>query len=194
MNLILDVDEVILDWQAAFVKWISQAYGLELDPAGPNSYDLTNWAGTEAVSLVRQFSTTPGFGEIPYTSGTLTFFEEFQRLSLPHSIKLITSCGVEDCTVNARRKNLRAIDPFVSEYHFLPLDAPKKEKLAACPPGSILVEDNVNHALEAVNLGMTAFVFKRSHNRRDLSIDPRLIWVDSWKPVLNTLSNLAKAT
>jgi hypothetical protein len=194
MNLILDVDGVILDWQAAFVKWVYQAHDLGLDPAGPNSYDLTGWAGTEAMSLVHQFSSTPGFGEIPYTSGTLTFFEDFQRLGLPHSIKLITSCGVEDCTVNARRKNLSAIDLFVSEYHFLPLGAPKKEKLAACSPGSVLVEDNVNHALDAVNLGMTAFVFKRSHNHRDLGIDPRLIWIDSWKPVLNTLCNLTKAT
>jgi hypothetical protein len=107
MNLILDVDEVILDWQAAFVKWSYQAHGLKLDPAGPNSYDLTGWAGTKAMSLVHQFSSTPSFGEIPYTSGTLTFFEDFQRLGLPHSIKLITSCGVEDCTVNARRKKLK---------------------------------------------------------------------------------------
>ena len=187
MNLILDVDEVILDWQAAFVKWTALS-GLKLDPAGPTSWDLTDWAGPEALSLVRQFNTTPSFAQIPFTTGTLEFFEDFKRLDLSYPIKLITSCGVTPATISARRKNLSAIDSAVSEYHFLPLGASKKERLASCPAGSILVEDNVSHALDAVNLGLTAFVFKRNHNRRDLGVDPRLIWIDSWKPVLRALA------
>jgi hypothetical protein len=136
MNLILDVDEVILEWHAAFLEWTALS-GLKLDPAGPSSWDLTDWAGPEALSLVRQFNTSSSFAQIPFTTGTLEFLEEYQRLGSPYPIKLLTSCGVEEATLNARRRNLSAIESFVSECHFLPLGASKKDQLTSYLPNRV---------------------------------------------------------
>lgn len=185
-DIIIDVDDVLLDWQGAFAKH----YGL--DPTGPSTWDLRPWAGPDAHDKVKAFNASEKFKHIPFVPGALDFFDQFEAAALPHRLHILTACGDSNSVVHARLANLRIIDSLITSYRFLPLGASKKEALAQMSPGSILIEDNVGHAQDAVGLGMTAFVFRKNHNRQqelESPADSRLFWIDTWQPVLDYLSH-----
>jgi phosphoglycolate phosphatase-like HAD superfamily hydrolase len=188
-HVILDCDDVLLDWQVSFVSFMADQ-GVMLNPLGPDSWDLSEWMGMPSGACRRWieiFNASHHFTSLKATDGAKAVVTALKTAG--HESTVLTSCGTDRDVMRGRHENLRSqfgsrwVDPF-KEVIFLPLGASKLtflRKLTARHNDVVFVEDNYTHALAGVEAGATSYCLRRSHNRSQEQwwLNDGVIWVDS---------------
>lgn len=196
-HFIFDCDDVLLDWQGAFIKFCAR-HGLILDLAGPNAFDMQEWTGLspEAIQLlVSAFNNSPGFAHLmPRPDAVDTVWRLHDA---GHTVSVLTACGTGRSSARARVSNLNVsfgyekrpdLSAFNGGIEILPLNASKFEHLynISRKTGDLVyVEDAYHHAVSGAVNGIKTYCLRRSHNRHhEGAHDSRIIWIDRLTEVL----------
>lgn len=180
MNLIVDVDGVLLDWLAGFKVFLNES-GIEVEGDGPSTWSMNEWIGVDDyLPLVREFNSRPAFGSLSAIRNSQLSMMAAIRSGF--EIHAISSSVSEESAVGARESNLKHVfgDIFKS-ITCLPLGESKEEALREHYKGSYYVEDNPEHALVGVNVGLKVFLMDRTHNRE--FSHPDIIRYEGWSEI-----------
>lgn len=190
MNIILDCDDVLMDWIGGFWDFCEEKTGKKLDRRGPMGWCMSSWIGVtpeQAMDFVREFNGSDRFGDLHATPGSVEFLK---TLADNNELHVITSCSSDPRTVALREHNLKSVfgDVF-SSITCLDLGTPKSAELEK-HADSIWVEDNVRNALLGANLGHETFVRRVQHNRhQEVNKDclGKVTWFTDWSEVSATI-------
>jgi 5' nucleotidase, deoxy (Pyrimidine), cytosolic type C protein (NT5C) len=186
MSVILDCDDVLLDWVGGFWDFCEEKTGRTLDRRGPMAWCMASWIGVtpkEGMDYVREFNASEAFGHLKPTVGSV---DTVKQLSLANELHVITSCSSAPEIVELREHNLRNVfgDVFAS-ITCLDLGTPKTKELAK-HGASFWVEDNVKNAVIGAELGHTAFVRRVTHNRQqevNKECFGKVTWFTDWSEI-----------
>lgn len=188
MTVILDCDDVLLNWIDSFHTWAEKRLGYSLAPAGPCSWSMGQWLGVDdatAFALVVEFNDSEHFKHLEPIEGAL---EALLELMPAHGLFVVTSCSTEPDVVFHRRANLKKhFGPIFQQVHCLDLGESKAEILHKFAP-AIWVEDNYKHALAGLEAGHRTFLRRRPHNeQQEATSHPEITWFSHWAEVIASI-------
>jgi len=165
--LIIDVDDVLLDWTSSFGKFITEHYGYKGVPLGENPkrlWDILNTDKETVIKIMKEHNNSSYFGELEYFKDSKLFNEpnNFDK------VVCVTSCGTEPEVQLARTKNLNNLFPgFIDEITFLPYFSEKSKEFTKIVLEHkdyeiFLLDDNVADVEFALTKGVLATVYKSS--------------------------------
>lgn len=192
MNILVDCDDVLLDWIGGFWDFCEEEVQRSLDRRGPMGWCMSSWIGVEpetSMEMIREFNGSHRFGNLRPTVGAV---ETFRELSKTNEIHVITSCSTAPETVAMRERNLEDVfGNIFSSITCLDLGTPKTAALQK-HSSSIWVEDNVRNALIGADLGHTTFVRRVTHNRHQevrKECLGKLQWFSEWAEFHENISS-----
>ncbi len=161
--LIMDVDDVLLDWIAGFRHHLVQL-GYKTHGDLPPSWDLSDWivpsVGFQPVSvetLVLDFNSSDSFAQLQPVNGALRTL--MLAKSRGFDIVAVTSCSDTGPIVDKRVANLREhFADLISSVVCLPLGASKTSIFRNFPNG-IVVDDRVKNLKAALEVGLNTVLF-----------------------------------
>lgn len=185
--VILDVDDVLLDWSASFLRYANWKYRAKPVKEQPDSWHLSEYFGVASEVIhewVKDFNSSPHFCDLAALPGAKHAVSHFAKNG--HPIFAVSSCWGNMQTPILRQTNLFShFGNVFSEIMCLPLGADKTPYLAGIADG-IWVEDNYTNAVAGHAAGHKTFMMRRPHNRSlESSSIPEIEWIDSWKPVID---------
>lgn len=182
-TIITDIDECVLSWHSGFQdfiieKGITPAYDISKCP------NLEEWLNdipnSEVRQLIEEFNTSPRIAQLKvgYMSEVyipLLHAEGYDFIAL-------TSCGRSDITVNGRIENIERYFPDIfSDIICIDLGESKLPYLEKLPQDAIWVEDKYKNAIMGIEQGHQCFLMNHTHNEQ--YDDPRIIRVDNWEDI-----------
>ncbi len=185
MNIILDCDDVLLDWIKRFRFFCMSERFLDPDEVGPGSWSMAEWLGVtedEAFSMIQDFNASHHFAFLDAVDGAQ---EAIKRLSRGHTLHVLTACAKDAETIERRELNLqREFGPVFWTVQCLALGESKAAHLRAFDPG-IWIEDNYKHAVAGVEAGHRTFLRRRPHNASlEAASIPEITWFTEWSEVV----------
>jgi len=194
--VILDCDDVLLDWCDGFSSWMRGAKGLDL-PGKPHTWDLSHWTGLPAAetrAAVEEFNRSIDFAWLRSIDGAVPALVDLCLKG--HPLFVLTSCSAEAKVRDARIENLsrnfgsNILPP--DKVFCLPLGANKQNHLRALRDlyGSChWIEDNFHHALDGHAIGHQSIMMRRPHNREHerSEIGGTVEWASDWQDALSLL-------
>jgi hypothetical protein len=190
MHIIIDCDDVLLDWQRGFRSWLFAHHNIRPDEGGPSSWSLAGWLGVpeaRCIELIAGFNESTRFGELYAFPDAI---EAVARLKANnHEMTVLTSCSNDPAVTARRKENLRReFDGAFDRIVCLGLGESKADWLKVLRSG-IWIEDNYKNAMMGYDAGNKTFVMRRRHNRSDeKTSNPNLVWVDDWRPIVTLFS------
>ena len=162
MILILDIDDVLLDWTKNF-DWYVRKYhnysGLNLSHNPKRLWDALEISKEKLYEIMQQHAEDESFKTIEY-------FKDAELIktidkSRFEKIYALTSCGTSEIIKNYREQNIKLrFDDLIDEIIFLPFLAPKIEILSSFKGKDIIIlDDNINDILFARELGFVGYAY-----------------------------------
>lgn len=196
MNILLDCDGVLLNWEYEFGVWAQNELGRGL-ATHANHWDLTKWLGeTKEVAddMIRRFNHSSKFGQLKPMPGAVKVLQAYYMAG--HELHVISSCSKNPDVVHLRKENLqREFGGIFASVTCLDLGETKAHTLAQHEPGSIWIEDNYNGAAVGHALGHVAMMLRWPHNMQwddgCLGAATEIPWFDNWGEIDNALCVLA---
>lgn len=186
MNIILDCDDVLLDWIGGFWDFCEEKTGNDLDRRGPMNWCMASWIGVspdQAIKLVKEFNGSERFGELRPTAGSV---ETLKALADSNELHVITSCSSAPAVVAMREHNLKKeFGDIFASITCLDLGTPKTAELEKHDT-SFWIEDNVRNAVIGAEIGHETFVRRVQHNRhQEVNKDclGKVTWFSDWSEI-----------
>lgn len=181
-TILLDCDDVLLDWLGGFRMYMQGLLGRELDEKGPDSWDMSEWLGVpndEVVEHIKEHNAGHQFGSLLPVPGAV---EAIEVLSQTSDLHVLTSCSSDQQTWDMRYQNLREhFGPRFDSLTCLDLGQSKRDELAKYDGNVVWVEDNLKNAMLGVELGHRTYMRRTSHNRvLEPTSDKRITWFSHW--------------
>ena len=181
-TILLDCDDVLLNWLDGFRAHIMSKLGRDICEHGPEKWAMHDWLGVDEHDVpahIADFNSSPLFGNLDPIDGAVRMIG---ALSETADLHVITSCSSDDDTWNMRHENLkRHFGPVFSSLECLSLGQSKAESLARYSGNVVWVEDNLRNALLGVELGHRTYLRRTSHNARfEPTTDKRITWFSHW--------------
>ncbi|MGA1831648.1 hypothetical protein [Rhizobium wenxiniae] len=186
-HIILDCDDVVLDWMSGFQAHVRRVTGIIPDPAGPTTWEMGEWLGIQdevILELIRGFNGSPAFGHLDARYDALMALPALHRMG--HKLTVLTSCSADEEIVRRRRENLEAhFGDIFQQVICIPLRESKRKWLNILERG-IWVEDNYKNATLGHGCGHRTFMVRRRHNRsHETPGDPIVTWVDDLRSIVS---------
>lgn len=165
--IVTDVDDVLLKWGDHFTRH----HRAEVDPHRrrlPEGHILETFRADiflevseqEGFEAIKDFNRGPHFSALHAGYGALPWVPRLAAEGW--RFVAISCCGAEEAVAERRRVNLEAVfGPIFERLICLPLSATKAPLLRAYP-GAVFVDDSSRHCADASDLGLTAFLMRRS--------------------------------
>lgn len=181
-TVLLDCDDVMLNWLDGFRIYMSKQLGREICPRGPDSWFMHKWLGIEedeVVPHIATFNASRHFGDLQPIDGAVRAVEALAETA---EIHVITSCSADQLTWDMRYENLRQhFGPTFESLECLDLGQSKQDALAKYEGNVVWVEDNLKNAMLGVELGHRTYLRRTSHNSRlEADSDKRITWFSHW--------------
>lgn len=174
-TVLLDVDEVMIDWLPAFTAWMAER-GHRAHPEGSNHYDLVHtYPGlvmSEIAAEIDAFGRSPQYGKLPLRDGVMI---EIGALAVAGcEVHAVTACGRDPQIVSNRHYQLRGL-PLTS---IIPVEHSEGKESAYLrfPPGSVVVDDSPHHLQTARGCGHVAVAYDAPWNRGAVVNDRLFDW------------------
>ena len=186
-TIILDCDDVILDWRLGFSLWM-KAKGWEVTNPYPTDQRMLGAFPGKSWDEIRvempDFNRSPAFSRLSFLpdapDGVAALRESFPDSTLV----ILTASGADPKTREMREINLAGL-PF-DHLIMLDLHGSKAEWLAQAVKPALFIDDHPRHAEAAANLGMTTLLFDRPWNRDHAH--PAVTRISGWKAVIDLAS------
>ena len=107
MNIILDCDDVLLDWIGRFRLFCQERLGRSFDPTNNTTWKMTEWLGVaneEALALIVEFNASHHFAFLEPVDGAR---EAIKQLARTRDLYVLTACSTDPEVVERRKQNLR---------------------------------------------------------------------------------------
>jgi len=191
-TILIDCDDVLLQWSEGFRLFFEHRHQTTLDPRGNADWDLKEWLGLDVYDVSREINEfnlySWEFGCLPPIAGAI---EAIKKLNDLHKFEfvVISSCSTNLQTIALRRTNLFHIfgDVF-KEVHCVELGESKSTLLADYFP-TFWIEDNVKNALLGLEYGHTPIVIENLRNVRFKNeTKDRVTWCKDWEEIESTIT------
>ena len=186
-TILLDCDDVLLNWLDGFRKYCASKLGKEICDRGPKDWVMDEWLGTEpheTIQLIQEFNSSEEFGNLDPVKGAPPILKA-TALHTQVRMHVITSCSSDWDTVEMRKANLKQhYGDIFDSVHCLDLGQPKDKILHSFSP-CVWFEDNIKHALAGVRFGHKVFMRQTSHNLRhkEEAEAAGITWFDDWRKI-----------
>jgi len=167
---ILDCDDVLLEWDVGFRRWLVAAGHLEKDPGPPTDFCMVNWLGvasSEVPKLITGFNDgdETGFGRLGPKEGALEALDTLREAGF--KLRVLTKCSSLRKTIKRREENL--VDVFGDVFDEIRCISPDADKTGELMrhDRSIFIDDHVKNARAGVQAGHVSVIMKASHNSAD---------------------------
>jgi phosphoglycolate phosphatase-like HAD superfamily hydrolase len=186
-TILVDCDDVLLNWTEGFRLFFEHRHGRKLDPRGTDHWNLCNWTGLtieESAKEVNEFNMVSWeFGGLPAVPGAVSAIKNLHSMYLC-DIAVITSCSTSPQTVALRKANLfHVFGDVFSAVHCVDLGESKATHLADYYP-TFWVEDNVSNAVLGLKYGHHSIVLEtRQNSPLKEETQDKLSWVNSWREI-----------
>ena len=188
MNVLLDCDGVILDYDYAFLSNFSGEKNLDNTKMANNFQELLKMDEQTILKMVTDFNESEHFEKIPAIKGARRYIRLLHNQG--YNIHVITSCGNSSKNIEKRIKNLHTqIGDVFDNIICLPLHADKTETLRKWYGSKhIFVDDNPKHLQSGVDLGLFSVLFRSLFNNH---INYGLIAENWWylNNIINSIGN-----
>lgn len=190
-TVLLDCDDVLLNWLEGFAEYVSAEIGREPNPRGPDNWSMDKWLGIEpheVADYIEAFNASPAFGELNAVGGAVFAVHDLLASFDDVRLHVITSCSSDWDTVEMRKRNLKRVYGawVFDSVHCLDLGQSKEPILHAFEP-CIWIEDNFKNALMGVKAGHKTLMRQTSHNIRHRAEAEAagIKWFTDWHDFLN---------
>lgn len=199
--VILDCDEVLLNWPQAFVNFHNIYHNTNVQ-YGPYFEAIENLFQVEHRNLdpiMRQFNVSDEFGKLDAMPGARMFVNwlvEFNKQQENNndriSVFLITKCGTSEQTQKLREKNLLELfgDEFEYDITYLDIHESKKDKLAEIHSDYqtlCFVDDYTSNCDVGHAIGIPTYAIRTYHNEHLEEKKTWLRWRNALTCVLSTM-------
>lgn len=186
--ILVDVDEVLVDWTHAFYNWmikhgfeapngIVSGRGYQIDPV-----PTFNLAGdVECFRYIGMFQETTHIRHLAPIAGAIP---AIRKLHEEHGyvFHCVTSFSSDVDAIQARRENLRALfgETAIENLHGIDPGESKREALSVYrDSGCFFIEDNTKNAQVGLELGLNPILLARQWNNDAIGI----LRLSSWKDI-----------
>ncbi len=197
MQLFLDIDGVLLNFERAFVGWLNSAYGMEL----PEDYETSRWDFGDILTGEQLHERWLGFLQSRYAAEMPPLLEpdRFNDLTGNHAVHLITNFPA--AYMDKRKENLASLRLSYRTLHHGglhalngPVESSKAELVSGLRlPGedALFVDDHPDNCLDVLHncRGVEVWLMSRRFNR-DFT-HPRVKRAKDWETLMERLENAA---
>lgn len=191
MRIGVDVDEIIADTLNALIRFHNEAYGTNLKKSDFFSYECHEvWGGTneEAIAKWFEFFETEYFVAIEPLAGALPGLMALKEHG--HELFAITARQhfIADRTKNWINTHFPDIFSGISFGNRCGIEGVRKTKSAMCAELGItvLIEDDLHHAMDCSQHGIEVLLFDYPWNQRELPAHTYRVF--SWDDVIRIVS------
>lgn len=188
MILIIDVDDVLLNWTKSFDKFVRVEYnynGVYLIDNPQRLWEALGVDKSEIYEIMKHHNRLNSFADLEYYNDSEILIN---YIGLFDKVYCITSCGNTSKIMENRHANLvNRFHNFIDEYIFLDFLKPKFNKIDDIihlhPNDEIyMLDDNVGDIEYAISIGVKGIVYKTAfHDSKDLP------YVESMKEFIDSL-------
>ena len=167
-DIVLDIDEVILDWRTAFVAWmVANGHELRRAIAGHTAWDLAPMFGITDTcawnTAIDGFCASDSYRALPFLDGARDGLAALAQMVIGRArLVALTATGNGDAAFAARHSLLSAL-PF-DEAIVIRHGESKVPHLQRLAP-LVFIDDAPGNVAEAIAAGIRAQVFDRPFNR-----------------------------
>jgi uncharacterized HAD superfamily protein len=187
MSIGIDLDEVIADTISGILLFHNEKYGTRFTKRDFLSYRFWEiWGGTreEAIKKMYDFFETDRFADVVPIPGSLEAIAALKKEG--HKIFLIT--GRQNHIIEKTEQWIKKYFPdvfdglyFANSYN-LTSKGRKKSEICAELGIKIMIEDDIDHAMDCAGKGILVLLFDQPWNQRELP--PNVERVFSWEDIL----------
>lgn len=193
MQLFLDIDGVLLNFEHAFVRWLNDAYGMGL----PGDYETRSWFFDDLMSREQLWERWDAFLESDYCARMLPLVEpeRFNALAGLHEVHLLTN--FPSAFMAKREENLAEVGLVYQSLHHgglhshgevpPPTKAELVNRLRKDGGPALFVDDHPDNCLDVLKncSGVEVWLMSRRFNR-DFH-HPGLPRADGWEALFERL-------
>lgn len=185
MKIGVDIDDVLVECQQAFLAWLKKEKDLHFDFESLTDYYIQDWLDADeqvAQDYLDEFYTSGAFSSLPFLPQAKQALETLQK---SHDVVLITSRGpsLADTT---RRFFEDSFDEWnLPIFHSGDVVEGNKKKADICLDEGveIMVEDNGHFAQEIAQKNITVFLIDKPWNR-ECPLHEHIRRVHHWEEIL----------
>jgi hypothetical protein len=187
-TIILDADDVLVEWRKAFHAFMKKNGFVPRKPAHED--DCWHFRGSfanfdadrHALEWIRRFAVSKDYERIPQVPGALDGVRAL-RSRYGHLVRFacVTSAGSDPRTLEMRRRQLAPFE--LDSIEILDIREGKADRMRALN-GVLLLDDHLANLHDARSIGMQAIVYDRAYNRDAVDF-PR---VRDWNQAFDAIS------
>ena len=169
LNVILDIDDVVLNWLDGFKNWLADDQGviMTIPPNGLRYSAIEQCfddvSRSEVFRLIGEFSRSPSFAHLQPYPGTKSFITAIADAGM--NVHALSACG-NGITEDLRRAGLAEYLDWREDWPFraLPLGSSKFDALkdGFASGTGIMIDDHHSHVMSARRAGLDA-IWHRSN-------------------------------
>ena len=188
-RIAVDLDEVIVDFIPAFLKFFNDRYGRNISFADITSYNL--WESgigetkEEAIKYVLEFCSTDSFTYVPLVRGSK---EAINQLAGKYQVNVVTSRteGLREKTDEFLRRHFPNT-PLVVNYasDFYGGNNQTKAQICKALGVDVVIEDNLSYAFDCSKSGLIVYLLNKPWNQGILPENIKR--VESWQEIVREL-------
>ena len=198
-KLLLDIDGVLADFYVAFIRYLNQTHGTNIDESNePTEYNIDEWCigidPADIGKIIQKWLANGGYKTLPIYTGAKQFV---YKLMDKYDVYIVTA-RIGDFHMNLPQQVRDGIKRDTYEWfqkHGIPSDGiffeHKKVDFCKAYDISIIIEDKLDTVISAANEGMKAILIDRAYNRVPRQRNhPNITVTYNYDEVLNQLEQL----
>lgn len=191
--IIVDCDDTLVDYLKGFREFYNKNYEGNLD-GYPSYYDCSDWIkkdGAELFKIFKEFNESSDEFSKLEPIDNVDALREIYKCGI--KIIVLTKCGTDKFTVDARRVNLlMAYGDIFEDIIHLDYTVSKKETLVALQEKYdilFFIDDSYQNALDGLSVGVKTLVFERTHNKKHKYVSP-FTFYSEWDSIIKNEINI----
>ncbi|MFH0905106.1 MAG: hypothetical protein V1826_00060 [bacterium] len=195
MKIAIDIDEVLSEFTAEFIKWYNITHGTQWTFDDMVDYYWPNWMGItveEAIDDVHEFFSTDRFRNLPLVRGAQ---EGIAELAKQHELYAVTGRQnvVKDITYEWLDRNFPNVFKKIEFTNNYPQDgSPTLAKGEVCAKlgCDVLIDDDTRHVESLMQHGVQMIVFDKQWNAYH-RLPSSVRRVSDWPQLLSVINQIA---
>ena len=193
MKIGIDMDDTLVSFVRPMIEFHKRNFGPVPDYEQTNRFDLSqvwNCSAEESHRRVSAFFDSAEFRSVPPVESAV---EAVRHLSRNHTLFAVTSrpvyLGLLSSISLASNFPGCFEDVFLTGQYSLNDSRITKGQICAEQRISVLIEDCAQHAVEALDYGVSSFLIERPWNR-EVDVDLAVVKVKSWEEIVGHVSRM----
>jgi len=194
MRIAVDLDDVLCNFIAEFLKWYNPQHGTNWQFEDVISYHWPNFmhiTAEQAIADVHKFHISQGFANLPVMPGAQEFIS---RLALKHELSIVTSRqnAAKEATYNWLDRNFPGVfRQVLFANHYSADGSPARTKGELCQEigCELIVDDDGRHLDSLLAHNIKAVIMDKPWNKND-QLPAGVIRAYNWEEAVQAVEKL----